>query len=88
MKNGRGHTREPQRSVTHADPARQRQMEAALIDAAGKLARSGKYSFDEIVAKLSGFGLAGADEFLRRPHLADALRRLCDAARPVGGEPE
>ena len=74
--------------MMQSDPNLQRQKEAALIDAAGKLARSGKYSFEEIVAKLSGFGLAGADEFLHRPHLADALRRLCDAARPAGAEPD
>ncbi|MBL8538656.1 MAG: hypothetical protein JNM59_14730 [Hyphomonadaceae bacterium] len=77
------------RVVTQSDHANQRQVEAALIDAAGKLARSGKYSFDEIVAKLNGAGFTGADEFLHRPHLEDALRRLCDAARrQEDGEPD
>lgn len=74
--------------MMQSDPNRQRQLEAALIDAAGTLSRSGKYSYEEIVAKLSGFGPAGADEFLHRPHLANALSRLRDAARPAGAEPD
>ncbi|GIK49086.1 MAG: hypothetical protein BroJett013_17830 [Alphaproteobacteria bacterium] len=72
--------------MTQSDHTNQRQVEAALIDAAGKLARSGKYSFDELVAKLSGAGFTGAVEFLHRPHLESALRRLCDAARPGDAE--
>lgn len=74
--------------MTQSDPTHLRQVEVALIDAAGKLARSGNYSFDEIVAKLSGAGFTGADEFLHRPHLADALRRLCNAAQQPDGEPD
>lgn len=74
--------------MTQSDHTNQRQVEAALIDAAGKLARSGKYSLEEIITKLSGAGFTGADEFLHRPHLEEALRRLCDAARPASTEPD
>ncbi len=59
----------------------QRQLEGALLGAAGQLARSGKYSFEDIVAKLSSAASPEVADALRRPHIADALRRLCDAAK-------
>lgn len=67
--------------MTTSQTKQKSQVEGALIDAAGRLARSGKYSFEDIVAKLSGAGSPDAEGVLHRPHIADALRQLCDAAQ-------
>lgn len=67
--------------MSDAAAASQKQRRAAIITAAGDLARSGRYPVEGIIAALEKAGFNEARAVLVAPHLSSGLLRLVEGAR-------